>query len=197
MNTLLSKVSPTVTKMIRMDHTHVMTQFHKLEPGISRSAREATVRNICTALEIHAQLEEEILYPALRELGVESEQLDHGVPEHDRMRMLIERIRGLDADDPAQAEAMCELMRAVMHHVADEETTLLPLAESRLGDRLAELGAKMTQRRMQLAKPHVGQMAADMARASPAKTALVVAGTVAAGALLIGGVKRAKSRHPA
>ncbi|MCK7497743.1 MAG: hemerythrin domain-containing protein [Comamonadaceae bacterium] len=174
-----------------------MTQFHKLEPAMSRSAREATVRNICTALEIHAQLEEEIFYPSLRETGIDVDQLDKSVPEHDQMRSLIERVRSLDADDPAQAEAMCELMRTVMHHVAEEETQLLPLAEERLGDRLAELGAKMTERRMQLAKPHVGQMAADMARASPGKTALVVAGTVAAGALLLGGMKRGKTKHHA
>ncbi|MBK1616745.1 cation-binding protein, partial [Rubrivivax gelatinosus] len=76
MNTLLSKISPTATRLIRMDHSHAMTQFHKLEPGLSASTRQATVRQLCSALEIHAQLEEEVFYPALREAGIDSPQLE-------------------------------------------------------------------------------------------------------------------------
>ncbi|MGC4080018.1 MAG: hemerythrin domain-containing protein [Rubrivivax sp.] len=197
MNPLLAKMSPTATRLIRMDHSHVMTQFHKLEPGLSRTAREATVRNICAALEIHAQLEEEIFYPALRETGAELPQLEHSVPEHDEMRGLIERVRSLEAQPDAQQLALNDLMRAVIHHVAEEETSLLPAAEQRLADRLAELGARMTERRMELAKPHAGQIAADMARSSPGTAALVVAGTVAAGALLLGSLKRSKDKHHA
>jgi hypothetical protein len=44
-------------------------------------------------------------------------------------------------------------MRTVRHHVADEESTLLLLAEENMGDQLAELGAAMTKRRMELLKP--------------------------------------------
>ncbi len=44
----------------------------------------------------------------------------------------------------------CELIRTALHHVADEETTLLPLAEVRLKDQLRELGWKMTVRRFEL-----------------------------------------------
>jgi hypothetical protein len=43
-----------------------------------------------------------------------------------------------------------QLMREVIHHVADEETVLLPTAERALASRLSELGARMTKRRMQL-----------------------------------------------
>ena len=192
MNTLMSKMSPSVAKMIRMDHAAVMAMFHKLEPGMSASARGATVRNICSALEIHAQLEEELVYPTLRASGVDAEPLERSVPEHDEMRRLIEQIRASGQDMARQDELMNQLMRAVMHHVADEETVLLPAAEKMLGEqRLCELGARMTERRLQLARPRMGQMAVDMARASPAKTALMVAGTIAAGALLLGGMRRA------
>ena len=192
MNTLMSKMSPSVTKMIRMDHAAVMAMFHKIEPGMSASARGATVRNICSALEMHAQLEEELVYPTLRACGIDGEPLERSVPEHDEMRRLIEQIRASGQDMARQDKLMNQLMRAVMHHVADEETVLLPAAEKMLGEqRLCELGARMTERRLQLARPRMGQMAVDMARASPAKTALMVAGTIAAGALLLGGRRRA------
>lgn len=191
MNTLMSKMAPGAAKMIRMDHAHVMALFHKIEPGLSASARGATVRNICSALEVHAQLEEELFYPALREAGVELQQLERSVPEHDEMRGLIDRIRASGQDSGAQDELVNQLMRSVLHHVAEEETVLLPAAEKVLGEeQLSELGARMTERRMALAKPRMGQMAMDMARSSPARTALVVAGTIAAGALLLGGLRR-------
>jgi hypothetical protein len=60
-----------------------------------------------------------------------------------------------------------ELMRDVLHHVADEETILLPEAERVLADRLGELGAAMTKRRMQLVLPRSGEIASDMARSIP------------------------------
>lgn len=185
MNPLLTRLSPTATRMIRMDHAHVMAMFHKLQPDTSASVREATIRNICTALEIHATLEEEIFYPALREVAPDNPVLADSVPEHDELRSLIATVRGLPADDAGMDDALAALMRAVLHHVADEETVLLPLAERQLAERLSELGARMTERRFALAKPHAGQMAVDLARASPAKATLMLLGTLAAGALVV------------
>ncbi len=190
MNALLRPVAPSATRMIRMDHAHVLGLFHKLTPDISQGARLATVRSICTALEIHAQLEEEIFYPALRALNLGLPELDKSVPEHDEVRRHIEQVRALEATDANFDERVSELMRGVIHHVADEETVLLPIAEHRLADQLDELGARMTERRMELAKPHAGQLAMDMVRASPAKASLLLAGVVAAGALLVARSRR-------
>lgn len=194
MNPLLSRLSPTATRMIRMDHAHVLGMFHKLQPDTGATVREATIRNICTALEIHATLEEEIFYPALREVAPDEPVLQDSVAEHDEMRALIATVRGLPAGDPGVDDALAALMRAVLHHVADEETVLLPLAERQLADRLGELGARMTERRFALARPHAGQMAADMARASPAKATLMLVGTLAAGALMVNGIARQRRR---
>ena len=77
-------------------------------------------------------------------------------------------------------------MRIVIHHVADEETTLLPMAERLLGvDRLSELGAHMTRRRVELIKPHAGEFAVTAARSFPvgaaAGAALLAAGAIALG----------------
>jgi hypothetical protein len=69
-----------------------------------------------------------------------------------------------------------------MHHVADEETTLLPQAELGLADRLGELGAKMTKRRLELSAPHAGEIASNTVRTMPASSM-----ALAAGALVMGG----------
>jgi hemerythrin superfamily protein len=191
MNQFFNAVSPAATRMIRMDHAHVMAQFHKLEPNTQHTVRAAIVRSICSALEIHAQLEEEIFYPALRSAGLSSPELDKSVPEHEEMRRLIDRVRSTDEHSDAQCEALNELMNKVMHHVADEETRLLPMAEQQIAPEvLADLGARMTRRRMEIAKPRATEMAVDMAVAAPMKTAAVAAGTLFAGALLFNRLRR-------
>jgi hypothetical protein len=50
-----------------------------------------------------------------------------------------------------------ELMRVVIHHVADEETILLTHAESVLGDSLQTLGRQMAIRRLQLKAPRMAK----------------------------------------
>ena len=191
MNQFFNTVSPAATRMIRMDHSYVMAQFHKLEPTTQHTVRAAIVRSICNALEIHAQLEEEIFYPALRSAGMSSPELEKSVPEHDEMRSLIDKLRSAEEASDEQCKALNELMNAVMHHVADEETKLLPMAEQQMAPEvLSDLGARMTKRRMEIAKPRATEMAVDMAVGAPMKTAAVAVGTLFAGALLFNKLRR-------
>lgn len=188
---VLSKLSPPITGMIRMDHSHVMVTFHKYTVDAASGRKKAIVNTVCLALEIHAQLEEEIFYPALREVDGGNEILGKSRPEHDEMRRLIGKLRAMEPDHVGYDETFFELMRDVIHHVADEETVLLPAAEHLLKDRLSELGAQMTRRRFQLAAPHTGEIALNTARAMPTST-MLVAGGVLAGAVLL--ARRAGNR---
>jgi hemerythrin superfamily protein len=182
MNRLTKAVVPTATNMIRMDHTHVMATFHQYEMDSSPGTKEALVNTICLALEIHAQLEEELFYPAMQQFAADTPTVEKSVPEHDEMRRLITRLRGMRATDDQYDQTVMELMRDVMHHVADEETTLLPDAERLLGpDRLSEMGARMTKRRIELAAPHAGEIAVNTMRGLPTTTMLVAAGALLAG----------------
>ncbi len=196
MNTtdILAKLSPSITKMIRMDHTHVMATFHRFEAESSPAKKQAIVKAVCLALEIHAQLEEEIFYPALREVDGNNQVLAKARPEHDEMKRLIAELRETEAGDAGYDEKFLELMRDVIHHVADEESVLLPAAERLLADRLSELGAQMTKRRVQLAAPHAAEMAAATARAMPTGTMLVAGGLIA-GAYLISRGLESRRHH--
>jgi hypothetical protein len=108
------------------------------------------------------------------------------------MRQLIDDLRARAAADgpvaePTFDETFTDLMRIVMHHVADEETRLLPAAERLLSDRLSDLGLEMTQRRVELLKPHAGEIAASAIRSFPGGAVaglLFTAGAVALGAML-------------
>jgi Hemerythrin HHE cation binding domain len=180
--------------MIRMDHTHAMTLFHRFKADTTPSRKRALVRNACLAIEIHAQLEDQIFYPALRGVLTGDEVLDKSEPEHERMRQLIGELRErIGADDDSSAgttfdDKFMDLMRLVIHHVADEETQLLPAAERLLSDRLSDLGVEMTKRRIELLKPHAGELAATTMRSFPvgavAGAALLTAGAMAVGAML-------------
>jgi hemerythrin superfamily protein len=188
MAAILSTVSPSATAMIRMDHTHVLATFHRYRIESSPQVKRGLSNTICTALEIHAQLEEEIFYPAMRAVASDSAMVDKSIPEHTEMKRLIAKLRDMQPGDAAYDDTVMELMRDVLHHVADEETILLPDAERFLADQLDALGAQMTRRRIALAAPRAGEMAVDAVRAMPVSTMLLTAGALVAGTMLIGRV---------
>lgn len=177
-------LTPDITTMIRMDHTHVLALFRRYRPNTSMARKRALVANACLALEIHATLEEEIFYPALAAFG-HDEVLDKSKPEHDQMRRHIDVLRTSDPADVGYDDTFRELMRSVLHHVADEESVLLPRAEELMGERLGELGMQMTKRRMELLKPHLGEVAVTTAKSFPVATVAIASGTLALAWLLL------------
>jgi hemerythrin superfamily protein len=184
MTSLVSRIFPTATNMIRLDHTHVMSTYHQYKPSASARVKKGLVNTICTALEIHAQLEEEIFYPEVRKV-TEDERINKSMEEHAEMRRLIGLLRAMEPEARDYDETLAALMRDVMHHVADEETIVLPAAEKLLADRLGDLGAQMTKRRLQLVGPRSGEIAVDMGRAASGNTAAIAVVGLAAAGLLV------------
>jgi hemerythrin superfamily protein len=182
MNHLMNRFSPGATTQIRMDHTHALTTFHKYHIDTSPGRKRAIVETLSLALDIHATLEEEIFYPAMR--SIDPDLVDRSIPEHGEMKRLIDELHQLRPEDRSYDTTVMELMRDVIRHVADEETKLLPDAERVLGEqRLSELGAQMTRRRMQLSAPHAGAIAVNTVRSYPA-AALAFTGMLALGGVL-------------
>lgn len=181
----LKNISPSITDMIRFDHSHVMLTSHQYVVTKKAAVRQALAATICDALEIHATLEEEIFYPVLRQLGLGGAALAKSVPEHLEMRAMIAKLRDADPATPRYDQLFSELMRDVMHHVADEETILLPEAERMLSKtRLNELGVQMSKRRLQLLAPKAGKVAVNTVVGFSSSTTAVVLGAVSA--LLLG-----------
>jgi hypothetical protein len=181
----LRKLSPCITTMIRMDHTHVLALARRYHPDTSPDKKLALVTNACLALEVHAQLEEEIFYPALRSGAGADPILDKSVPEHNEMRRLISALRHMQPQDAEYDTTFMELIRLVLHHVADEETRLLPEAERVLGGQLRELGQQMTKRRLQLLRPHAMEVTKTAVRSFPIASAMTAVMAVLLGSLLV------------
>lgn len=168
-----SKLSPSITAMIRLDHMHVLAAAHRYHACTPWWRKRGIVNGVCAALEIHAQLEEEIFYPALeRALGNE-ETLAKSRPEHDEMRATIAKLRSTGPEDAAYDGLFHQLIRQVIHHVADEETILLPDAERVLKGELRSLGAAMTKRRMELVGQRPMEIAVNTAKTFPVATVLL------------------------
>jgi hypothetical protein len=169
-----SSMSPTITTMIRLDHLHVLAAFHRYHRRSSWWRKRAIVNSACTALEIHAQLEEEIFYPALTRAVGDNEILHQSGPEHDAIRATIGRLRAMGPENAAFDALFMQLMRQTLHHVADEETVLLPMAERALKHQLRSLGGQMTRKRMELLGRRPVAIAVDTARTFPLASLLIV-----------------------
>jgi len=183
MNSIASAFMPNASNMIRLDHTHAMATFHQYKTSSKPQVKRGLVNTVCLALEVHAQLEEEIFYPAVREVS-DSEAIRKALPEHAEMKRLISLLRDMEPEDVRFDDTFMELMRDVIHHVADEETLILPEAERLLHDQLGELGARMMKRRLELVVPRTADIAVNMARAMPTPSIAMLAGATVAGVLL-------------
>ncbi len=184
MNRLIERVAPQATQLVRRDHTRVLDTFHRYRATASPAVRQALAQTACLALEVHTRIEEELLYPAVREAS-DSDFLRRAVPEHEEMRRLIAQLRRMHASDPEYDATFLTLMRDVMHHMADEETDFLPQAERVLRGRLGELGTQMMRRRVALMAPRTADLVFHRVRAAPGRSLLWVVG-LALGAAVAG-----------
>lgn len=189
---LANHLAPTATTLVRMDHSHALLTFRRYHADTPMHLKRGLVDTVCLALEVHAQLEEEIFYPAVRAALPPGEVMDAAVADHDDMRRLIAELRALAPDDPHRDTLFMTLMREVLHHVADEETVVLPAAERLLKDELRPLGARMLTRRAQLVAPRAGELANNLARATPPSKWLLLAGAALTGLVL---TQRRHGRH--
>lgn len=185
MTSIFSRLLPSATNMIRLDHTHVLSTFHQYKSGAPVRVKKGLVNTMCTALEVHAQLEEEIFYPAVRNV-MQGELIAESLQEHQEMRRLINLLRQMEPEARDYDATVMALMRDVMHHVADEETLVLPEAERLMADELGELGMRMTKRRVQLIGPRSGEIALNMGRAASGNTVALSVVALTAVALLVG-----------
>lgn len=183
MNRLIERVAPAATDLVRRDHALVLAACRRYSARLSPRLKRGLVRSVCLALQVHMQLEEEILYPAMRGIS-QTDFLRHAPKDHDSLRRLIAQLQATAPNSPGYDAAFLSLMREVLHHVADEETLFLPQAERALRGRLGELGWRMTQRRLALLAPRAPRLAYERARGMRGRSALGLAALLVGAAFL-------------
>ena len=145
-------------QLLDADHIavkHLFVEYARLAaaPAAAREAdRKAIAMKICAELTVHAQIEEEIFYPALQEAVPDTAGLlKEAQAEHQQAKDLIAQIQGLGAADAAMDALVAKLNVAIEHHVKEERDELFPKAKAAPGLDLDALGAQLRDRQQELA----------------------------------------------
>jgi Hemerythrin HHE cation binding domain len=117
-----------VFEMLKTDHRHVQDLFTRFEDADKR-ARASIADEALTALEVHAALEEDLVYPAIAEVIEDEETVNEAKEEHHVAKLLIKELRKMDAGDEAFATKFKVLGELVGHHIEEEEGELFPQAQ--------------------------------------------------------------------
>jgi len=139
--------------LLSADHAEVKQMFETYRQLVDENAddeqRGELARKICSMLTVHAEIEEEIFYPAMRDSVDDELTLDEAEVEHASARELIEQLEGMDPGDALYDAKMIVLGEYVDHHVQEEENELFPQAE-KSGLDLDDLGAELASRKREL-----------------------------------------------
>jgi len=137
------------TALLRADHQLVRSLFADYDATKSVAKKKRLVAQICTELSVHAQLEEEIFYPAVKAAMKDHSLVSEAVVEHATLKDLIAQVEGIEPDGEMFDAKIKVLSEYVKHHVKEEQNEIFPKAKSTNLD-MAELGARLTQRKSEL-----------------------------------------------
>jgi hemerythrin-like domain-containing protein len=139
--------NPAVT-MLKDDHDRVKTLFDRFESAKGRAAKRKIVRAALTELKVHAALEEELFYPAVRK-AVGKELMNEADEEHHVAKLLIAELDRMDGSESHHDAKFLVLAELVKHHIKEEENEMLPKARAAKLD-FEALAEKMTRRKERL-----------------------------------------------
>jgi hemerythrin superfamily protein len=136
------------TDLLKKQHRQVEKLFKQCEKAKEPRQRRQLMGQIVEMLKMHTQIEEEIFYPAVRELGTSKaeEMIDEAFEEHHVVDLVLAELPEVDPEDERFEAKITVLSELVEHHVEEEEGEMFPMAEKKLGaERIKELGQQMEQ----------------------------------------------------
>jgi len=142
--------TPTVLKMLKEDHKKVKGIFDEFEEASDKRRKAKLVLEGVQELEVHAALEEELVYPALRkEMEEEEELMDEALEEHHVVHVLIGELKEMSPEDERYFAKFTVLAENVRHHIKEEEGEMFPQAADAEID-WEELQQSVEQRKAEL-----------------------------------------------
>jgi len=150
--------SQNALELLKSDHEQVKKLFSKFEKldKEDEDAKRELVEQICNQLTVHAEIEEELFYPALRDVLDEQDILDEAQVEHDMAKQLIGDLESMEPDEDLYDAKVTVLGEYVKHHVEEEEKEVFAKAKKAQLD-LDTIGADMLERKQEL----MGEMGMD------------------------------------
>jgi hemerythrin superfamily protein len=138
--------------LLKADHAQVKKWFEEFEKTRSDSKKQRLATDICSALTVHTQIEEEIFYPAFLSATKDKDMHHEAVIEHDGAKKLIADIQGSTPADDYFDSKVHVLSEMIKHHVKEEEQPGGMFAEAKQSKKmdLLALGAELASRKKQL-----------------------------------------------
>ena len=140
---------PDAIALLRADHKRVSALYEQYENTRSTAKKKTLVATICQELCIHAQVEEEIFYPAVKAALKDKEMVPEAQVEHATLKELIAQVKDKTPDGEmfdAKIKVMSEYTK---HHVKEEQNEMFPKARATRLD-MKQLGARMAARKEEL-----------------------------------------------
>jgi hemerythrin superfamily protein len=136
------------TDLLKKQHKEVKSLFKKLEATDNVRMRRQLMMEVARNLESHATIEEEIFYPAVREVDSRKaeEMVLEAYEEHHVVKLLLAELPRVNPEDERFEAKMTVLSELVEHHVEEEEKEMFKLAQKLGREELEELGEQMEER---------------------------------------------------
>lgn len=164
--------------LLKKDHQSVKALFERFERTDETSKKREIVEAACAELKVHAAVEEQLFYPALRQHMADEEGLiDEADEEHHEVKILMAELDMMDGSEENYCAKFEVLAENVRHHMKEEEESMFPKAKKTPIDFLA-LGERMRELKLKLEASGVEpgaeeRMVAEfgIARTSPSRAA--------------------------
>jgi hemerythrin superfamily protein len=139
-------IGPDAIQLLTRQHERIRELFDSLESRASRpsKAKLDDVRELVSTLVKHAEIEELVFYPAVREELDLSDEVDESLEEHHAAELLLAELEKLPAEAERYDAKVTVLRENVLHHIEEEETELFPQVVEKLDEeRRRQLGKLM------------------------------------------------------
>ena len=148
------KISKDAIALLKTDHAAVKICFKDYQKLVKTDApaheKKSLAKKICDMLKIHAQIEEEIFYPAARALLADDASLvDEADVEHASAKDLIAQIENSSPDDMHYDAKVKVLGEYIDHHVQEEQGEIFP-AVKKAGMDIKAVGQQLAVRKAEL-----------------------------------------------
>ncbi len=151
-----TSTQPDAIQLLTTDHAEVEQMFRQIESLPQGESLEEPVQGVIRELSIHAAIEEQVLYPAMREALPDGESLvQEAIDEHQQVKETLAAIER--TEEPGERRALLvNLITNVRHHVEEEEGELFPKLRAAVGaDELRDMGGKLAAaKKMAPTHPH-------------------------------------------
>lgn len=140
-----------VTKILEADHREVEALFEKISRA-KGAQRQPLIDRLATSLKAHMELEEQVVYPAMRPVTGE-EPVQEALTEHKLGRKGLQDVLDLAPDSPGFGAALDAAKAGIAHHVHEEETQIFPKLRRQGTAQLKSMATPFMQKRVQLGMP--------------------------------------------